>query len=264
MQPACRASSHGSRTKSCIERVVDVNSHAIAVVRGQRKRESPNLPSSVCPPSLTAPNQYRRDLGCLSRRPTEASRWNRAPATGHSINNSGGRQTKEKNRRDEKKRRQLGLSEESAQHTRTPKSTPRAAYAAPHCSLQQLHERRSLAGLPSPRSVDWNEPADCCHSARIPKQLCYTERRAALSFRSTKSTQTRGWPGGDVTPRPSPPLFRAKNCNDEGRTGKQKRRTRTIRRRKTPINVHRTQKPAFIDVGCKLARLQSSFQGSGW
>lgn len=173
-------------------------------------------------------------------------------------------QRKKPPRRKKNKRRQLGLSEESAQHTRTPKSTPRAAYAAPHCSLQQLHERRSLARLPSPRSVDWNEPADCCHSARIPKQLCYTERRAALSFRSTKSTQTRGWPGGDVTPRPSPPLFRAKNCNDEGRTGKQKRRTRTIRRRKTPINVHRTQKPAFIDVGCKLARLQSSFQGSGW
>lgn len=239
--------------------MVDVNSHAIAVVRGQRKRESPNLPSSVSPPSLTAPNQYRRDLGCLSRRPTEASRWNRAPATGHSINNSGGRQTKEKNRRDEKKKK--GGSLDSARkahnthaHQKVLREQPTRRPTAPY----------SLAGLPSPRSVDWNEPADCCHSARIPKQLCYTERRAALSFRSTKSTQTRGWPGGDVTPRPSPPLFRAKNCNDEGRTGKQKRRTRTIRRRKTPINVHRTQKPAFIDVGCKLARLQSSFQGSGW
>lgn len=146
MQPACRASSHGSRTKSCIERVVDVNSHAIAVVRGQRKRESPNLPSSVSPPSLTAPNQYRRDLGCLSRRPTEASRWNRAPATGHSINNSGGRQTKEKNRRDEKKKKKEAAWIERGKrttHTHTKKYSASSLRGAPLLLTATARKKKS-------------------------------------------------------------------------------------------------------------------------
>lgn len=59
---------------------------------GQTQAPAGARSSLVCPTlaSLTAPNQYRRrDLGCLSRRPTEASRWNRAPATAYSINNSG-------------------------------------------------------------------------------------------------------------------------------------------------------------------------------
>lgn len=144
MQPACRASSHGSRTKSCIERVVDVNSHAIAVVRGQRKRESPNLPSSVSPPSLTAPNQYRRDLGCLSRRPTEASRWNRAPATGHSINNSGGRQTKEKNRRDEKKKEAAWIERgKRTTHTHTKKYSASSLRGAPLLLTATARKKKS-------------------------------------------------------------------------------------------------------------------------
>lgn len=130
-------------------------------------------------------------------------------------------QTKEKKKGEQKEAAWIERGKHTT-HAHTPKSTPRAAYAAPHCSLQQLRERRSLARLPSARSVDWNEPADCCHSARIPEQLCYTERRAALSFRSTKGTQTGGWPGGDVTPRPSPPLFPAKAATTRGAHGNRK------------------------------------------
>lgn len=137
--------------------MVDVNSHAIAVVRGQRKRESPNLPSSVSPPSLTAPNQYRRDLGCLSRRPTEASRWNRAPATGHSINNSGGRQTTEKNRRDEKKKKEAAWIERGKRTTHAhqkvlreqPTRRPTAPYS--NCTkeevLQGFRRRAAWTGM---------------------------------------------------------------------------------------------------------------------
>lgn len=150
MQPACRVSSHGSL-------IVHRTSGRCKLPRYRsRSRPAAREPEPPFSPlaSLTAPNQYRRDLGCLSRRPTEASRWNRAPVTGHSINNSGGRPKK---KRKASKRRQLGLSEESTQHTRThrkvlreqPTRRPTAPYS--NCAkeevLQGFRRRAAWTGM---------------------------------------------------------------------------------------------------------------------
>lgn len=133
--------------------MVDVNCHAIAGKASERARSS--LLTRLTLASLNAPNQYRRDLGCLSRRPTEASRWNRAPAT--AINNSGADlgKTKIQPQRAQKTRARGGSKEHTTRrkHQKLLRERPTRRQTAPYSNctkeevLQGFRRRAARTGM---------------------------------------------------------------------------------------------------------------------